>query len=84
MSPLSDIFDNIKFIHPERQASFYLWLQVHFGYSDRESIEEYIATLEEERAKSEIDTVKDEYLWCQKEPIERIRQICFEQLPVYY
>jgi len=75
MSSLSDIFKNIAFIHPERRSFFYLWLHDHFGFSDEASIGAYIASLGKEKAKNEIKTVKSEYLWCRREPIERIRRI---------
>ena len=78
MTSLDDIFKNIEFIHPERRSFFYLWLQDHFGFVEHQRIEEYIETLGEEKAKNEINTVKSEYQWCRREPIERLRRICIK------
>jgi hypothetical protein len=76
MTTLSDVFENIAFIPTERRTFFYLWLYDHYGFVDEASILAYIGKLDKEKARDEVKTVKDEYLWCQKEPIERIRRIC--------
>ena len=69
------IFESIESADPIRHAFFYQWLQNHFGFTDLQSVESYLAGLSKKKVAQEINIVISEYLWCQKESLERITQL---------